>query len=415
MTADEIHDYAYALKNALENVEKDPRIRATDRRLLLSFHKHIKAQGVSLGRQAKYLNNLRTVSLAVRVPWRKAKRRDIEDLITKLADHEIVSKRTKQARHYSPETMADFHMVIKRFQKFVRYGDTDKDTSYPEEVRWLRKNVKESERRAPLWFTDQEVEAMIKAAGTLRDKAFVAAYGEMGGRPAEFLLLRVGDLTFDDDGVIVRVRKGKTGFRTVRLIASAPYLADHVSVHPYHDDPQAPLWLTTATNHLNQPMSWLAADKLVKDIAGRAGIKQERAHMYMFRHGSATRNARFLTDSELRLMYGWSPTSRVPGRYIHLSGGDLDEKYRAVYTGKPVEPAKPDFAPVICPRCGSKASPGMRFCPKCASPLERAERAKMAVQEESTKREVSELRGLLEKYLRPPSPKGKATGDPAPS
>ena len=320
MTPDELHDYAYALKNALENVEKDPGIRAADRSLILSFHKHIKAQGVSLGRQAKYLNNLRTVSLADRVPWRKAKRRDIEDLITKLADHEIVSKKTKQTRHYSPETMADFHMVIKRFQKFVRYGDTDKDTPYPEEVRWLRKNVKESDRRAPLWFTDQEIEAMIKAAGTLRDRAFIAAYGEMGGRPAEFLLLRIGDLTFDDDGVIVRVRKGKTGFRTVRLIASAPYLADHVSIHPYHDDPQAPLWLTTATNHLNQPMSWLSADKLVKEVAGKAGIKQERAHMYMFRHGSATRNARFLTDSELRLMYGWSPTSRVPGRYIHLSG-----------------------------------------------------------------------------------------------
>jgi hypothetical protein len=45
MTPDELHDYAYALKNALENVEKDPRIRAADRMLILPFHKHINARG----------------------------------------------------------------------------------------------------------------------------------------------------------------------------------------------------------------------------------------------------------------------------------------------------------------------------------------------------------------------------------
>ena len=137
--------------------------------------------------------------------------------------------------------------------------------------------------------------------------------------------------------------------------------------------------------------------------------------MYMFRHGSATRNAKFLTDSELRLMYGWSMSSRTPATYIHLSGGDLDRKYQAVYSGRPVEPPKPEFAPVICPRCKEKASPGMAYCPKCATPLDRSERAKMAIQEESTRREVSELRGLLEKYLNNPAARdGSAPDAPAP-
>ncbi len=267
--------------------------------------------------------------------------------------------------------------------------------------------MKESERRAPLFFTDQEVEGMIRATDRLRDKAFLAAYGEMGGRPSEFLLLRIGDLTFDDNGVVVQIRQGKTGWRTLRLISSAAYLADHISTHPYRSDPNAPLWLTTSTNHLNQPMSWLAADKLVKEAGSKAGLRKGRCHMYMFRHGSATRNARFLTDAEMRLMFGWSPSSKVPGRYVHLSGGDLDQKYQQVYgSGRPVEPPKPSFSPVICPRCQEKASPGMLYCPRCASPLDQAERAKVAVKEESTKKEVSELRGLLEKYLKTPAPEG---------
>ena len=308
-------------------------------------------------------------------------------------------------RHYSAETMADFHMVVKRFQKFVRYGDTDRETPYPDEVRWLRKNVKESERRAPLFFTDQEVEAMIRAADKLRDKAFIATYGEMGGRPSEFLLLRIGDLTFDDNGVVVQIRQGKTGWRTLRLISSAAYLADHISTHPYRSDPNAPLWLTTSTNHLNQPMSWLAADKLVKEAGSKAGIRKGRCHMYMFRHGSATRNARFLTDAEMRLMFGWSPSSKVPGRYVHLSGGDLDQKYQQVYgSGRPVEPPKPSSRPVVCPRCQEKGSPGMRFCPKCATPLEQEERARAAAEEAVTRQEMTELRKLVERSLKTENP-----------
>ena len=70
--------------------------------------------------------------------------------------------------------MADFKMIVKRFMKFVRYGDTDKDTPYPEEVRWLRKTIKASEKQEPLYFTDEEVHALIKAADTTRDKALIS-------------------------------------------------------------------------------------------------------------------------------------------------------------------------------------------------------------------------------------------------
>jgi integrase/recombinase XerD len=413
MTPDLIHDYEYNLRNALARLGTDTRLRAPDRKLILAFLNHLKAQDVSTGRLAKYVNMLHTASVTLRVPWQRAKRKDIEDLMVQLTDHEIVSRRTKEVRHYSAETMADFHMVVKRFQKFVRYGDTDRDTPYPDEVRWLRKSVKESERRAPLFFTDQEVEGMVRAADTLRDKAFIATYGEMGGRPGEFLLLRVGDLTFDDNGVIVHIRQGKTGWRTLRLISSAAYLADHLSTHPYRGDENAPLWLTTSTNHMNEPMSWMAADKLVKEAGSKAGVRKGRCHMYMFRHGSATRNARFLTDAEMRLMFGWSPNSKVPGRYVHLSGGDLDQKYQQVYgSGRPVEPPKPQFAPVVCPRCQEKGSPGMRFCPKCATPLEPEERARAAAAEAMTRQEISDLRKLVERSLSPPASGGGPGSSP---
>ncbi|MDG6974188.1 MAG: hypothetical protein JRM95_05095, partial [Nitrososphaerota archaeon] len=93
MQGDDIHDYEYEVKNALARLGTDPRLREADRKLILAFHKHIKAQDVSLGRQAKYLNQLHTASTLMRVPWRRAKRADIEDLMTQLADHEIVTEK----------------------------------------------------------------------------------------------------------------------------------------------------------------------------------------------------------------------------------------------------------------------------------------------------------------------------------
>lgn len=71
VTPDLVHDYEYNLRNALSRLNNDPLLRAEDRKLVLAFLAHIKAQGVSTGRQAKYANMLRTASRMLRLPWRK--------------------------------------------------------------------------------------------------------------------------------------------------------------------------------------------------------------------------------------------------------------------------------------------------------------------------------------------------------
>jgi integrase len=66
-------------------------------------------------------------------------------------------------------------------------------------------------------------------------------------------------------------------------------------------------------SRLNQPLSWEGMSRMIKITAKRADIKKKRIHGYMFRHGSATRDAKFLTDSDLKRMYGWSMASRILG------------------------------------------------------------------------------------------------------
>jgi site-specific recombinase XerD len=50
-------------------------------------------------------------------------------------------------QHYSAETIADYFMVIKRLYKFLRCANVDKDTPFPEEVRWLKKTIKPNMRK----------------------------------------------------------------------------------------------------------------------------------------------------------------------------------------------------------------------------------------------------------------------------
>ena len=401
---DDLYGYAARLKDGEKLIASDPKIRAADRKLILSYLGHIKAKEVSLGRQVKNAFMLKRCAQLIRVPFRKAKRADYEDLITRLADFEFVRKKGGEPQHYTPVTMADFRLTLKVFGKYVREGHTDKDTPYPEEVRWMKKDIKLHEKKDPLYFRDDEVEAMIKAANNDRDKAIIAVEAELGLRPGELLGMLVGWVTVDDAGAVVNVGKGKTGPRRLRSVGAVQYLTRYLEKHPLRNDPNAPLWLTQSTSWGMRKLGYVPLLKMLKETARKAGISQPRVFPYMLRHGSATRNARYLTDSELKLMYGWSMSSRMTGTYVHLSGGDLDEKYRQVYgTGKPVEPQRPSFAPSICPRCKEMAAPGMLYCPKCAAPLDQTERARLTLQEETNKKEIAELRRLLEKYLSEPS------------
>ncbi|MDH2899355.1 MAG: tyrosine-type recombinase/integrase [archaeon] len=76
--------------------------------------------------------------------------------------------------------------------------------------------------------TPEETEALIKAAKTLRDKAMISVDSDGGFRPGEVLLLNVGDVRLDKNGVRVTVR-GKTGERTVRLIFCAAIIAKRLT------------------------------------------------------------------------------------------------------------------------------------------------------------------------------------------
>jgi hypothetical protein len=55
-------------------------------------------------------------------------------------------------------------------------------------------------------------------------------------------------------------------------------IAAHMETHPFKQDPDAPLWLTTCMSRLNQPLSWEGMSRMIKITAKRADIKKKRIH-----------------------------------------------------------------------------------------------------------------------------------------
>ncbi len=383
---EDVFDFEYSLRNAYSVLERTERIRDEDKELVRAFVSQLKAQGVSTGRLAKYLYHLKTIGENLEAGFKGAQRADIERFMSWLRDEK-----------YKAQTILDFVLVLKRFFKFVEYGNTDRELPYPENVRWLRKTLKHSETVQPEFLTAQEVEAMIIASSKPRDRAMLAVGFEAGLRASELLSLNLADLSFDSKGARIWVT-GKTGQRIVRLISSVALLTRYLETHPRRADPSAPLWLTEATNFKNQRMSWVRWDRVLKDLAVKAGIKK-RVHNHMLRHGSATENARYLTDSELKVRYGWTMGSKMPAVYVHLNGADLDDKLESIYSGRAVSPPQPKFTPVKCARCGDNNSPGVRFCKTCGTSLDPAELARESIEMEQLRSEIREMRTLLASRL----------------
>jgi site-specific recombinase XerD len=378
-----IYNYERRLRWAYDLLKRAD-MAEDDRENIELFVNHLKARGVSDGRLAKYIYHLKVCASMAHLTG--ADRHGIERLVKEL-----------RMRGYTAKTFLDFTSAIKRFTKFVKYGNVDVDTPFPDEVRWLKESIKANERTQPEFLAPHEVETMIAATPQVRNKAMLAVGFEAGLRASELLNMDVGDVSFDERGARIKVR-GKTGERVVRLISSAPALTRWLEERSGGSDPSDPLWTSAATNSAGGRLAWASWNRIIKKIGKAAGIKK-RVHNHMLRHGSATEAAKYLTEEELKVRYGWTGGSDMPSVYVHLNSADLDDKLAWIYSGKEVKPPEPEFRPTLCPKCREVNSPGQRFCGRCGTPLDPKELAKSSVEIEELKMEMKDVKELVKTLL----------------
>ncbi len=349
-----------------------------------------KNNGLSIRGRLGQASVLSLLARKVQKPWKEMTRDDMETYIFGL--------------EYSSSTM-DIHKIYIR--KFFKWLYKSKD--FPEVVNWINLQKNRKRKLPSALLTPGEIKMMIDAAGhNLRDRALISVLYEGGWRLGELSGIKLKDVTSDQYGMMIIVH-GKTGDRRTRLIDSVPDLTQWLNVHPNKGDDK-PLFVQerNAEKQLEEKGIYLTVKKLAK----KAGITK-RVHPHLFRHTRSTHLAKDFTDSELKIMQGWTPGSRMTEIYVHLSGADIDNKRlekAGLLTRDEARKEDDSLKARVCPRCKEINPSTARFCPKCGMALDIETAVKIEVGESGMALELLELMqrepGLLE-MLKNVTPQGK--------
>jgi integrase/recombinase XerD len=350
------NDYPGSFDAAMRRLLGDKNIHPDTRDDILRFQKQIAVEGLSLGRQMKYLTELRRLFSGSAKPVKEWTRDDVNDLVSRI-----------DSAGYTFWTRYTYRVTLKRLFKWLRKTD-----SYPPEVKDIRMNNKmvQTSKLPTDILSEEEVGRMIANCEHTRDAAFISCLYETGCRPDELGSLRLNHVIPDTHGFVLTVT-GKTGMRRVRVCLFARILASWIDRHPQRDDVNAPLWPSYQYPQCQSPICSQTINKMVKQAAKRAGMRK-RIYPYLFRHSRATYLATRLTEAQMNMVFGWKQGSDMPRTYVHLSGRDIDEALLQI-AGVAKADARPKesiLKPKPCARCSLENPGTSRFCMRCAAPLD---------------------------------------------
>lgn len=347
------HNYERRLEGQLRRIKDDPSISEENKKLIYKFKDYAFSDGISTGRVVRYLFDLRVMAQLLNKNFEDANKQNIQVLVGKL----------ERSDRFSKSTVRDLKLTLRKFFKWLR--DTDE---FPEEVKWFKTHIRYDGIKNPEdMLTEEEIQRMINICRNPRDRAFISTLYESGCRIGEILLMRINQVKFDQYGAQLLVN-GKTGFRRVRIIASAPYLTDWINRHPFKDNQKAFFWVNRNLNR----MSYSSIKAMLQRIANRANITK-KVNPHNFRHSRASYLANYLTEAQMKEYFGWVQGSDMASIYVHLSGRDVDNALLKVYgIENNNEKQESILKPKNCLRCGEINQATNKFCNKCGMPLDQA-------------------------------------------
>jgi hypothetical protein len=149
-----------------------------------------------------------------------------------------------------------------------------------------------------------------------------------------------------------------------------------LEVHPFRDDPEAPLWINLQKS-VKEPVpldyaGFRAIERRARERYNRMAESKglpvlPSLDLYGFRYHAQIRDELDGVPRSVQLRQrGWKYTSRMPDRYARLVSGDVDEYYRKKLG---LNGDEDKITPAPCPRCREINLPETRFCKRCGLPL----------------------------------------------
>ncbi|MFM8658889.1 MAG: tyrosine recombinase XerC [Candidatus Nitrosotenuis sp.] len=373
-------------KRMIRNFERaDRELSKNNADLIKKYDAEMATLGLKKSTRAKQIGVIIDITIRIGKDWNQVTKPDIDALIRNVID-EFGDNMGGET-----ETTRDYKKCLKPFYRWFKLGNRDyNEVGDPPELKSIHlKQVKDKILREQL-LTDDDIKKLLDAcADNARDRALFDVHYEAGTRPSEILNLKIKHVKFDDNGAVIHV-DGKTGPRPIRIILSVPNLAKWFEVHPFRDNPEAPLWILFDADNYGQQMTYSAAIAMLKRRQIKAKIRKP-LNLKLFRHSAATKLSKHLSESTMRLRHGWTKGSTMPSRYVHLNNSDVDEAILKMYG---LSDSQKDKLPVPkkCSFCDVHNSPASEICYKCGRPLD----LKKAIQiEEKASQEGLETKKAL--------------------
>ncbi|TBR09329.1 MAG: hypothetical protein EPO62_05125 [Candidatus Nitrosotenuis sp.] len=379
----------YPLK---EKIEKEIAKINADRhnRDILTRYYRVRFGQVASATLFNELNRLNSMSAILGKKYERATIKDIENLVFE------VDRRCKH-----PSTANRHWKILKTFYRWMR-GLQGSD--YPPEVKWIK-----MKRVPPISVTESDLISydecvrITEMATNLRDRALFQCTLDAGCRIGEILTVRIGEVELTDIGAVLQ-SDGKTGKAPLILTWSAKTLAMWLNIHPFRDDPTAPLWPLRDREKPIQ-MSYASAYQTFKKCVRRAGIKK-RVWPHLLKHVSCSYDSELgLPESYRKYKHHWTPGSKMARVYEHLSSSIIPkiqvESMRLM--NHPVDESKIQKMEQKvelskrCRRCEFENSRDAMYCNRCAFPLNDSDAVEMSLKRSSMETLLQKIRENPEK------------------
>lgn len=378
---DDVHAYDSGFIKAMQRLDElDTCDHNTE--LIKDFIMDCRREDLAKSTMTNYLNLLKRMverleEIGYLKPLDELKQNDFDMLMIHLEDVRGISK--GEIRNYKK--------VTKKFFKFLY------DDDIPAWVRKIKLGTIETHVQPQDLPETEAIQRMIGVCTNARNRALVATLFDGGFRPGALLSCRVGGVQSNQYGSIIYLSKSSRSRKTtpakgIPLTWSSGYLQQWLAVHPFKDDPDAPLWVTLDKNH--EPLSYKTFRVTIKKIAKDAGI-EKRFYPYLFRHKAVTDwilqgfNAQAINHRA-----GWSKDStRMYKVYGNFTDQEMNDSIYEAYGLKTDE--KKQVTLKNCPRCNNILKPTDKFCSQCSLVLDHEALEQIQVHEKVTPKLIEAL------------------------
>jgi len=171
----DIHNYKRRFDRTIERLNESD-ISKTNKKILLQFKDSCICENISYGKIDAYLFYLMKFTNMLQKAIEQATKEDIMKVISEL-----------NQTNYSEETKVSFRIAVRKIYKMIR--DTE---DYPPEVKWLKTTIAKKHKKIPEeLLTEEEIQGIIRAGKTVRDKTLLSTLAESGCRVGEVGTLKI--------------------------------------------------------------------------------------------------------------------------------------------------------------------------------------------------------------------------------